>query len=291
MGEAPAPDAVTLVSRISGILPDLRPAERRVAEAVVADPSGVARESITALAESCRTSAPTVVRFAKRLGFAGYPQLRLALAKGAGIEEGRTARGPLSGTLDASDTLEQVVAKIGYANARAVEDTAETLDVAALERTIDALVPARRIDLVGVGASAVPAIDLYQKLSRLGLNAGYHSDRHAAMTALSLRETDDVVIAVSHSGNTTDVIGPVEVARRQGATTVAITNHPGSRLARTADISLITASRETTFRSGAMASRIAQLMVVDCIFVGVALRDMPATQTALDASFRAVSDL
>src|SRR5690625_398828 len=82
-----APDGVTLITRINGILPDLRPSERRVAEAVMADPAAVARESITALAQRCRTSAPTVVRFAKRLGLAGYPQLKLALAKDAGIEE------------------------------------------------------------------------------------------------------------------------------------------------------------------------------------------------------------
>ncbi len=285
-----APD-ITLVTRVRGMLPELRPAERRVADAILDDSSSVARASITALAEYCRTSAPTVVRFAKRLGFAGYPQLRLALAKDVGLEEGRQAGGPISGTLDPSDSMEDVVHKIGYANARSVEDTATTLDVAALNRTIDAIVAGGRIDLLGVGASAVSAIDLDQKLLRLGLTTSYHSDRHAAMTAVSLRGPGDVVIAVSHSGTTVDVIGPTQLAHAQGATTIAITNHPGSALAEAADVTLITASRETTFRTGAMASRIAQLMVVDCIFAGVAMRDVQATQSALDSSFRAVADL
>ncbi|TNC17941.1 MurR/RpiR family transcriptional regulator [Georgenia sp. 311] len=287
----PPPDGAALVSRISAVLPELRPAERRVGEAVVADPTSVARESITALAERCRTSAPTVVRFAKRMGFSGYPQLRLALAKAAGIEEGRTARGPISGTLDPGDTLEQVVAKIGYADARAVEDTTAMLDIAALEAAVDALVGARRIDLVGVAASGVTATDLCQKLSRLGLQATCHHDRHAALTALSLRGPGDVVIAISHSGSTPDVIAPTRLAVEQGVTAIALTNHPGSKLAQTADIALITTTRETTFRSGAMASRIAQLVVVDCLFVAVAMRDMDATHAALDASFKAVADL
>ncbi|SEE96233.1 MurR/RpiR family transcriptional regulator [Ruania alba] len=285
------PERVPLVTRVGGMLPELRPAERRVAQAVLADPAAVARESITALAQRCDTSPPTVVRFAKRMGFPGYPQLRLALAKDAGLEEGRTAREPLSGTLDASHTLEQVVASIGYADARAVEDTSAMLDIPALTAAVDALVNARRIDLVGVGASAISAIDLDQKLSRLGLVTVHHPERHLAMTAISLRSAGDVVIALSHSGSTTDVVAPTALARSQGATTIAITNHPGSQLAQAADITLVTASRETTFRSGAMASRIAQLVVIDCLFVGVAMRDMPTTQAALDASFRAVADL
>lgn len=285
------PTGVTLVSRINGLLPDLRPSERRVAEAVVEDPATVARESITTLAQRCNTSAPTVVRFAKRLGLPGYPQLKLALAKEAGIEEGRNSRGPLSGALDASDSLEDVVSKISYAGTRALEETAQMLDVAALEKAVDAVVSARRIDLVGVGAGAVAVLDLDQKLSRLGLATFQHPDRHGAMTAVSLRGEQDVVIGISHSGSTADVLAPIELARSLGATTIGITNHPTSQLASTVDITLLTASRETSFRPAAMASRIAQLMVIDCLLTGVAMRDMEATQRALDASFRAVADL
>lgn len=291
MAESSMTDDATLATKVRGMLPELRPAERRVADAVLEDPASVARESITTLAERCRTSAPTVVRFAKRLGFAGYPHLRLALAKHVGVEEGRTAREPISGALDPSDSLDDVVKKIGYADARAVEDTALALDVDELGRAVGAIVGAGRIDLLGVGASSIPAIDLEQKLQRLGLCTAYHRDRHAAMTALSLRGGSDVVIAASHSGSTPDVITPVELARRQGATTIAVTNHPGSKLAQLADITLLSASRETTFRSGAMASRIAALMVIDCVFVGVAMRDIEATRAALDASFQAVADL
>ncbi|MPV38808.1 MurR/RpiR family transcriptional regulator [Georgenia subflava] len=287
----PRQDGASLVSRVRALLPELRPAERRVGEAVVADPHLVARESVTALAERCRTSAPTVVRFAKRAGFSGFPELKLALATAAGIEEGRSSRTPLSGTLDPSDTLADIVAKIGYADARAVEDTVAGVDVDVLEQVVDALVGARRIDLVGIGASGVSATDLYQKLVRLGLPVGVFVERHSAMTALSLRGPGDVVVAISHSGATSDVLEPVRLAREVGARTVAVTNHPGSPLARATDLVLTTASHETTFRSGAMASRIAQLTLVDCVFVGVAARDFAATRRALDASFKAVGGL
>jgi DNA-binding MurR/RpiR family transcriptional regulator len=280
-----------LVSRVRASLTDLRPAERRVGEAVVADPSLVARESITALAARCQTSAPTVVRFAKRMGFSGYPDLRLALAMAAGIEEGRSARGPVSGSLEPTDSLEDLVTKIGYADARAVEDTVSMLDVGALAEAVAAIGGARHVEVVGVGASGLTAADLVQKLSRLGLNALAHLDRHAAMTGIALRGPGDVVVAVSNSGATSDVIAPVRLAKSLGATTIALTNHPNSPLAALADTVLMTTTRETTFRSGAMASRIAQLTVIDCVFVGVAMRDMDATRRALDATFKAVADL
>ncbi|MFC4554856.1 MurR/RpiR family transcriptional regulator [Georgenia faecalis] len=295
MGAAPTGDGAAaepgLVNRVRASLTDLRPAERRVGEAVVADPSLVARESITALAARCRTSAPTVVRFAKRMGFSGYPDLRLALAMAAGIEEGRSARGPVSGTLEPSDTLEDLVAKIGYADARAVEDTVSMLDVAQLARAVDALAEARHVDVVGVGASGLTAADLFQKLARLGINAAAHVDRHAAMTAISLRGKGDVVVAVSNSGATSDVLEPVRLANAGGATTIGLTNHPSSPLATLAQVVLVTTTRETTFRTGAMASRIAQLTVIDCLFVAVAMRNTGATRKALDATFKAVADL
>jgi len=282
---------VGIVHRVRGLMPQLRPAERRVGEAVVADPLLVARESVTSLAERCRTSAPTVVRFAKRMGFSGFPELKLALATAAGVEEGRASRLPLSGAIDPSDTLADIVAKIGYADSRAVENTTENLDVAVLEEVVDAIVGARRIVITGIGASGLTAADLHQKLARLGLPVTSALERHAAMTMVSLRGPGDVVIAISHSGAISDVIEPLRVAAGNGATTVALTNHPSSPLARIADLVLTTTTHETTFRSGAMASRIAQLTVVDCVFVGVAVRDFEATRRALDASFRAVGRL
>lgn len=285
------PPVAGIVTRIHGLLPDLRPAERRIADAILADPSATARETITALAERCGTSAPTIVRFSRRLGFSGYPQLRLELAKEAGMAEGQRERAPLSDTLVPGDSVAEMVAKIRGANMHAVEATASTLEVDDLQRAADLIAQARRIDLLGIGGSAVATLDLYQKLARLGLQVTRHEERHGAMTALSLRGEGDVVIAVSHTGTTTDVIAPAMAAKERGATVIAITNHPASTLAKGVDISLITASHEKALRSGAMASRTAQLMVVDCLFAAVALRDMDETQARLDTSFRAVAGL
>jgi DNA-binding MurR/RpiR family transcriptional regulator len=97
-----------------------------------------------------------------------------------------------------------------------------------------------------------------------------------------------VAIAISHTGTTTDTVDALRAARESGATTIAITNFVPSPLTGCADLVLATAARETTFRSGATASRIAQLAVIDCLFVGVAQRDYDRTVTALDRTFRAI---
>lgn len=271
---------------VRSVLPNLAPAERRIAERVVAEPGQVAAETITELARSCQTSETTVVRFCRTIGLRGYPELRLALATAAG--QAQRANGFVPGDISVGDDLATVVKKIGYSDARAVEETAAALDVEVLAAVATAVANARRTDLYGVGASGFVALDLQQKLQRIGIPAFAWTDPHMALTSAALLEPGDVAIAMSHTGTTVDTIDSLGLARRNGATAVALTNFPRSPLAATADLVLTTAARETRFRSGATASRIAQLTVVDCLFVALAQRDYPATQRALARTYAAV---
>lgn len=284
-----APQARGLLVRIRAELPFLRPAEQRVALAVLEDPAGVAQHSIGALAARCATSSATVVRFCRAVGYAHYPDLRLDLARETGREAAGSGPGPSpNGDISPDDSLAEIVAKIAWSDARAIEDTAATLDVATLDRAIEAVTRARRVDIYGIGASGFVAQDLHQKLHRIGLPTSVWPDPHAALTSAALLGPDDVAIAISHTGTTIDTIEALRVAHGGGATTIAITNFGESPLAAHAAHVLTTAARETTFRSGAMASRIAQLAVVDCLFVGVAQRSYERTVSALERTFAAV---
>ena len=153
---------------------------------------------------------------------------------------------------------------------------------------MDAIAAARRIDVVGIGASGLVALDLQQKLHRIGLMAFGWTDAHAALTAVALTGPSDVLVAISHSGTTTDVLEPVALAVGRGATTVGLTNFGGSPLAAAAGVVLTTAARELPLRSAATASRIAQLAVVDCLFVGVAQRSYDAAGALLRGTYDAV---
>ncbi|WP_235191150.1 MurR/RpiR family transcriptional regulator [Amycolatopsis rifamycinica] len=273
--------------RIRSLLPGLARAEQRVAKVVLEDPASVARRSITEVALAANTSETTVTRFCKAVGVGGYPQLRIALAADTARTEARTTRN-LGGEIGPEDDLAAVIGKVSFADARAVEETADQLEVATLEKVIEVVANAGRVDVYGVGASAFVAADLQQKLHRIGRVCFAWSDTHIMLTSAAVLSPGDVAIGVSHTGATTDTVEALRVAREHGAVTIAVTNFPRSPITEVADHVLTTAARETTFRSGATASRIAQLTVIDCLFIGVAQRHMDASVSALDATRDAV---
>jgi DNA-binding MurR/RpiR family transcriptional regulator len=271
---------------IRSLLPNLAPVEQRVARQVLEDPFGTAMQAISELAASCDTSATTVVRFCRAVGLRGYPDLRIALATAAAHAD-RAARAEPSHDILPGDEPAAIAQKIARADARAVTDTAEHLDIDVLVEVVDWLASARRIDIYGVGASGYVALDLQQKLQRIGKPAFAWPDPHMAITSAALLGPADVVVALSHTGTTADTFDAMREASSHGARTVAITNFPRSPIAAAAGLVLLTAARETAFRSGAMTSRIAQLTVVDCLFVVLAQRDLPASRDALERTYEA----
>ncbi|GAA4891060.1 MurR/RpiR family transcriptional regulator [Streptomonospora salina] len=288
-GDSPAP---TTVLRIRSLLPSLAPAEQRVAQRIVDGPEHVAASSITQLAKDCGTSEATVIRFCRTIDFTGYRELRLALATEAGQARGAgTGTRDVAGDIDPDDTLVTVVEKIAATDARAVEDTAAQLDTGVLQTVVDRMAAARRVDIYGVGASAFVAADLQQKLHRIGVTSFAWSDTHVMITSAALLGEGDVALAVSHTGSTIDTINALAEARRRGATAVAVTNFPRSPISEASDHILTTAARETTFRSGATASRLAQLTVIDCLFVGLAQSRYADSRTALATTYDAVRGL
>jgi len=277
-----------LIVHIGGLLPSLSPAEQRVAKLVVADPADAARRTITDLATAAQTSEATVIRFCRSVGMEGYPQLRIRLA----AEAARRIEPPdarvVGGDIPPGADMDQIIATIAFNDARAVEETAEQLDPAVCDQVVDAINAASRVDIYGAGASGFVALDFQQKLHRIGRTAFYWPDVHTALASAALLGKGDVAIGISHTGTTADVIEILEVARARGATTVALTNYPRSPVTEVADHILTTAARETTYRSGAMASRLAQLTVVDCLFVGVAARNRTRARRALEVTAEAV---
>ncbi|GAA4962996.1 DNA-binding MurR/RpiR family transcriptional regulator [Nonomuraea thailandensis] len=284
-------DAETLLIRIRAAMPALRPSERRIAELFVGDPGAAANLSIAELAARCETSTTSVVRFYQRMGYAHYKHFRIDLTRAVAREELAAASLPeVSGDIDRNDSLEGIVSKVAMNETLSIADTARMLDMEALGEAVARLLAARRIDTFGVGASALVGLDLQQKLSRIGRTAINWHDSHSAWTSAATLGPGCVAVAVSHSGATVDTVEFLAIARKTGAATVAITNFRESPLARAADVTLTTAARETSFRSGALGSRIAQLMVVDCLFTGVAQASYDASMEALRNTYAVVHD-
>lgn len=284
--ESATDSSVPLLVRLRGIRPSLSPAEDRVAERVLADPGAAADLTISELATAADTSETTVLRFCRRLGLRGYPQLRLRLAE-ASVQP-RSAKAQDT-DISAKDTIADIVAKVAFADSSAVEETAQQLDHDALAAAAQAIGSAKRVDIYGIAASAIVGIDLQQKLHRIGVVAFVWNDPHIALTSATLLGKGDVAIGLSHSGTTKETIEALEAAQSRGATTVAITNFPVSPLASKADLVLSTAARETSLRSGATASRIAALTVVDCLYLAVAQRNLSRARKAVQETRDAVA--
>lgn len=260
-------DVLALIRRS---VPRLSAAEGRVAETILGDPTLVVDLAINDLAKLCRTSLSTVARFAQSLGFSGYRELRVAVARAVTLAQAQQARFSLDNTaIDQDDEPSVVAAKIAAQEIDAIEKTALGLDGPTLDRVARAVVAARHIDILGQAASSLTAQDLQQKLVRIGCSASHSPDPHLALTTASLRTKDDVVIAVSHGGETAETVCAFEVARDAGALAVAITSVNDSTLALAADVVLLTHASESPFRMAAMSSRIAQLALVDILFVRV----------------------
>ena len=262
-----------VLSNVRQALPRLSSSEARVAEAIIADPSIVVDLTITELAQRCGTSLSTVARFCQTLGYSGYREFRMEVASAISREAAERDRfGLADSDISPDDSAAEVVAKIAFHEVLAIEQTAQGLDVDVLDRVVDAIAAAGHVDLYGFGASGLTAQDLQQKLSRIGISAFCSIDVHLALVSAALRKAGDVAIGVSHSGLTSETIHALSVARDAGAMTVAVTNSAESPITEVADAVLTTQARESTYRMGAMSSRIAQLALVDFLFVRVAQR-------------------
>ena len=251
--------------RLQGAYSALRAAEQRVADFILKHPDELIYLTVTELAERTNTSESTVVRLCQKIGYKGYQEFKIVLARDL-VEPAMT----IYAAIEPDDDLATVKTKVFQANAQALRDTIEVLDDAELERAVRAIASARRVDIFGVGGSDPLALDAYHKFLKLGIQAVALSDGDLMAMSSALLGSGDVALGISHTGASRDVTDALNRAKGNGATTIAITHRPTSPITKVADITLVTAAKQTAFRSDASSSRIAQLTIIDTLYVGVA---------------------
>lgn len=279
-----------LLGEIKNSFSSFHASEAAIATAVISDPFRVAHMKISDLAEYSETSVASIVRFSKAMGFKGYPEFRMALVgEVSRLGLSNEVHQELDSGITVDDSLSEIIRKISAADALAIQTTAERLDVQNFEEAVNAWNTASIIGIFGIASSSYVALDLQLKLNRQGKNAIAWSDAHTALTSVSTLRAGDCLVAISHSGTTIDAVDVMQEFKNRGIKIILITNSLRSPATNLADIVLRTSARETTFRSGATASRIAQLTVVDCLCVALAQRNWSGTKAALDESRTAVS--
>jgi DNA-binding MurR/RpiR family transcriptional regulator len=272
--------------RIEG--PTMPGALARIAEVIAGDPEAAANASIVDLAERTGTSAATVTRFSRALGFRGYANLRVAVATETGRAEQARWETDISGDINPGDSLDSVLKVIATADTRAIQATAAGLDMTDVERVAEAIAVAGRVEIFGLGSSGTAGREMAFRLERIRIPVWSRSDSHTALTNAALLRTGDVAIGLSHSGRTREVIETLAEAADHGALTVAVTSYPRSPLAEAADVVFTTSVHETTFRVAALSALHSALLVLDLVYVAVAQRTYERTTEAFELTARAV---
>lgn len=257
------------LARIRGMLPSLLPAEKRVASYIAENAESVIAESIGEVAIGSNVSEATVVRFCRTAGFKGFSDMKISVA--------REMVKPLASTLH-EDILENddpaaLARKVFGANIDTLKETLSVTDPDAVDRAAGLIENAGKALVIGVGTSAPIAFDAYSKFMRLGLAVSLQTDAHLMMMEASLMKKGDVILAISHSGATIDPVETIKVGRAAGAVAISITNNQLSPIAKVSDIVLVTASKETKFRTEALASRIAQASIIDLLYISIGLKN------------------
>lgn len=261
----------------------LRKSELKVAAYVLEHPDECIQASVSELAELTGVSDPTVIRFCRALGFRGFQDFKIRLAQSV-VPRDRQ----IHETARSDEPVPELVRKIFDSNTAALRDTLGTLDYAQVEKCIRELSEAGKIIFFGLGGSAIVAMDAYHKFFRIGVPCEWFNDSHLAVMAAAMMRPGQVFVAISHSGSSKDVVDALEVARDAGARTIAIVSHHISPVSRTADHTLCVASVETGYKFEPMASRIAQLSVIDVLSVGTALTHSDKVLENLDKSRKAL---
>ncbi|HSV55657.1 MAG TPA: MurR/RpiR family transcriptional regulator [Magnetospirillaceae bacterium] len=261
----------------------LRKSETKVAAYVLEHREECIQASVSELAELTGVSDPTVIRFCRALGFRGFQDFKIRLAQSVVPRERQ-----IHETARSDEPIPELVRKIFDSNTAALRDTLATLDYAQVEASVRDLAEAGKIIFFGLGGSAVVAMDAYHKFFRLGVPCEWFNDGHLAVMAASMMRPRHVLVAISHSGSSRDVVDTLEVAKDAGARTIAIVSHHISPVSRTADRTLCVAAIETGYKLEPMASRIAQLTVIDVLSVGVALARSDEVLENLGKSRRAL---
>ena len=262
----------------------------KIAAVLIDDPKAPLNLSITDLAERAGTSAASVTRFCRMIGYGGYSQLRVGIAEDVGRRGAKAAWiGEIGRSFGPDDPPEDIRTALLNTHVSSLQTTAGLLDMNAAIRVAGRIVNARQLDVYGVGGSALTALETEARLYRIGINVHTWAEVHNGLTSAAILDENCVAIGISNTGRTDETIQMLTVAKASGAYTVAITGNPDSPLARSADDVLVAASPNSYLQPADLSARHCQLFVVDLLYLLIAQSDFDRTTRLLAASGAAVA--
>jgi RpiR family carbohydrate utilization transcriptional regulator len=271
-----------LLDSIRTQIDSLSKSEKKVAHAVLNNPDLAISGNITALAKNAAVSEPTVVRFCRALGYDGWQEFKLKLAQGLALAVPGLDEAPAQ-----DDLATDLVNKICSRSINTLLDLRNNLDADAIQRTLDVLTRANKIEFYGQGTSGIVAADAQHKFFRSGVPTVAYSDPHIHSIAASLLKKGDAVVAISQRGNSPALLRSVQLARNTEADIIALTPS-GSPLAELATVLVPINLSFNTDPYTPISARLAHLVVIDILAVGLALKRGPEFRNKMQNAQKAL---
>jgi DNA-binding MurR/RpiR family transcriptional regulator len=269
---------------LQNMLDQLPASERKIAQYILENPHSILNSTVNDIGTQAKTSGAAVIRLCKSLGLNGFQDLKVRIA-------GDLVRPAEQGyrDIEPGESFFSIVQKTTSNSIQSIRDSEEIINYEELERGVQTLLPAQNVHFFGIGASNIIAKDAQQKFLRIQKNATAFTDTHLVATLIANAGKDDVVFAISHSGETAEVVKVMALAKERGVKTISLTKYGQSSVASLADIKLFTSySGEAPFRSAATSSRLAQLYMMDILFLSMATVQYEQTVQAIDQTRDAI---
>ncbi|MFM2588950.1 MurR/RpiR family transcriptional regulator [Vibrio sp. TBV020] len=263
--------------RINAMLPQLSPSDRLIAQFLLEHPEQVKLLSSPELAKAIGVSQSTVVKFSQKVGYSGFSELKLKLYEGE-ISYQPTSRKAIHGSISRNDDTQVVMEKLLSSKQHSLERTVALNDGANIQSATELLHKANKIQIAGVGASSLVAKDLSYKLMKIGHAVHCEHDAHIQVANASALNESDVLIALSYSGRSREVLRVAQIAKGRKAKVITISQLAPTPLDKYSDIKLQTAADEEQIRSSSITARDSQLLITDLLFIALTQREESADQ-------------
>lgn len=246
--------------------------EKKIADYILKHIEEIKEFTSAELANNAQVGQSSVIKFIKKIGFQGFTDFKIKLSEELASQK---AMKPLflHNNISSADTIYEATKKIAYSHINSIEETTSRISYNHLNKVIDLLEGSKKVVIVGVGASSLVGKDFQHKLTKVGKLVLHDLDPHVQITQAVTADSDDLILAISHSGETKVVIEAIIAGRKNGAGIVSITGSKNNSISALSDISLYTVAVEDFLRSSALSSRIAQLTLIDALFIGLIKRD------------------
>ncbi len=267
----------SIVPHMRMMLPTLTDREQQIVRFLLQKENAIIETSIHEVANTIDVSEAMIVKLSKKLGFAGYRELRKMLFQYCQLPVAE-----LYQELDSKDSPAVTIQKIFRNSIQALEETMAILNIDSFTSAVDILSRSTQHDFYGLGGSSTIAKDAEHKFLRIGIRCTAYSDSHLMLMSASLLTKNDMVLAISHSGQTKAVLEAARLAKKRGAKIIALTNYSTSVLAHEADIILCSTARDSVLMGENAAARIAQLNIIDALFFCIAQRNPLVTEENIE---------